>query len=196
MSLKRKNRAGQGDGCHDAPGGDQGVYRYLTDNEAAYWRLAVLFGLGLMIFAIHGLGHLGAWLPRHEPTYPMLDNRMVWTTGRPEGDGLCQVDWLAELAGIPQESLPRLALVHFSEGQQVIAAGIHPRAALLFFQPIPLNLADAEVLAALPGIGPALAARIVGKREELGGFQSLKQLRQVRGIGAKTLENIQDRLTI
>ncbi len=97
---------------------------------------------------------------------------------------------------MPRKELPRLAGVHFTKGKQVIVSSPHPRAALLLLQPVPLNLADVEVLAALPGIGPAMAARIVAKRKELGGFQSMGQLRQVRGIGDKTMKNIQERLTL
>lgn len=187
MNLKRKSRAGQGDGDCGSP----------PDIEAYFWRLIVLFGLACLIIVMHGIGHFGACFPRKNLTPPVFaNNRMAWISGLPEGDGLCQVDWLEKVVGNPQTDLPHLAGVHFSEGQPVFVAAIHPRAALLFFQPVPLNLADLEVLAALPGIGPALAARIVAKREELGGFQNIWQLRQVRGIGAKTLNNIQDLLTL
>src|SRR5262249_29214238 len=52
---------------------------------------------------------------------------------------------------------------------------------------IDVNRAGLEELQRLPGIGPALARRIVDKREQLGGFERIEQLRQVSGIGAKTL---------
>jgi len=157
----------------------------------------VLFGFGLLICAIHGLGHLGEGsLVAAPASHGTDDDLMVWTTGLPAGEGLCRVDWLTTAAGIPDAHIPRLATINFTEERQTIAATIHPRVALLFFQPVPLNRADAEVLAALPGIGPALSARIIAKREELGGFHSLAQLRQVRGLGVKTLQNLQDRLTL
>lgn len=187
MSLNRKSRAGRQEGDDaEAP----------PCCEAHYWRLVVLFGLALLILGLHAVFRFAACFPRQDLNPPSLYDRMVWKTGLPEGEGLCQVDWLEQVTGMPQEELPRLAGVHFTEGRQVIVSSTHPRAALLLLQPIPLNLADVEVLAALPGIGPALAARIVAKREELGGFQSMGQLRQVRGIGDKTLKNLQERLTL
>ncbi len=49
--------------------------------------------------------------------------------------------------------------------------------------PIDLDLADAASLDRLPGIGPALAARIVADRETNGPFASLDGLQRVKGVG-------------
>ena len=48
---------------------------------------------------------------------------------------------------------------------------------------IDLDLADADTLALLPGIGPALAGRIVEDRNRLGAFGGIAGLQRVRGIG-------------
>jgi len=53
-----------------------------------------------------------------------------------------------------------------------------------------LNAASAEELVALPGIGPALAARIVTSRAEHGRFRSPEELTRVSGIGKKSLERL------
>ncbi len=53
--------------------------------------------------------------------------------------------------------------------------------------PLDLNRASAEELAAVPGIGPALAARIVEDRARRGPFPSLDDLRRVRGVGPARL---------
>jgi competence ComEA-like helix-hairpin-helix protein len=50
-----------------------------------------------------------------------------------------------------------------------------------------LNKATPAELEALPGIGPALAARIIAQRKAAGGFRSVEDLLAVRGIGEKTL---------
>jgi hypothetical protein len=48
---------------------------------------------------------------------------------------------------------------------------------------IDLDLADADTLALLPGIGPALAGRIVEDRNRRGAFGGIAGLQRVRGIG-------------
>jgi len=54
---------------------------------------------------------------------------------------------------------------------------------LTFGLPIDVNQAQAEDLVALPGIGPALAQRIVELRRQSGPYPSLSALKRVRGIG-------------
>ncbi len=61
---------------------------------------------------------------------------------------------------------------------------------------IALNEADEERLVKLPGIGPVLAERIVGYRSNHGNFSSLKELKEINGIGPSTLERISGRLKI
>jgi len=53
-----------------------------------------------------------------------------------------------------------------------------------------LNTATEADLCRLPGIGPVLAKRIVEHRRKIGGFKSVEQLLDVKGIGEKKLEQI------
>ena len=52
---------------------------------------------------------------------------------------------------------------------------------------VPVNTAPASELQKLPGIGPTLAERIIAFREQSGGFSSVEQLLEVKGIGPAKL---------
>lgn len=53
-----------------------------------------------------------------------------------------------------------------------------------------VNRANSEELQALPGIGPALAARIVESRRSEGPFRTIDELERVSGIGPVLLERL------
>jgi competence ComEA-like helix-hairpin-helix protein len=56
--------------------------------------------------------------------------------------------------------------------------------------PLDLNRATEDDLDRLPGIGPALAARIVEMRTRRGTFGAVDELRRVRGIGDAMLARL------
>ena len=59
-----------------------------------------------------------------------------------------------------------------------------------------LNQADVVQLQTLPGIGPALAERVVAHREANGLFASVDQLSEVKGIGQRKLEKLRGHLVL
>ena len=56
--------------------------------------------------------------------------------------------------------------------------------------PIDLNRATAEDLDAIPGIGPALAQRIVDYRKAHGPFKQVEDLMEVSGVGPQNLQKL------
>ncbi len=56
--------------------------------------------------------------------------------------------------------------------------------------PLSLATATVEQLDALPGVGPVLARHIVDHRTRHGGFRSVDQLREVRGIGDRRFADL------
>jgi competence protein ComEA len=63
-------------------------------------------------------------------------------------------------------------------------------------RPLNINTATAEQLAALPGIGPVLAERIIAYRTQKGGFVSVDDLDAVSGIGAHLIESLRPYIAV
>ncbi|NBC00694.1 MAG: hypothetical protein GVY15_07525 [Bacteroidetes bacterium] len=59
-----------------------------------------------------------------------------------------------------------------------------------------LNTADAAALQRLPGIGPALAERIMAYRAAHGPFARVSDITRVSGIGPRTLERLAPKATV
>jgi len=62
--------------------------------------------------------------------------------------------------------------------------------------PININTASAAELDALPGIGPALAGRVIDYREQHGPFQTLDELAEVSGISDRMVDELRALITI
>jgi competence protein ComEA len=64
-------------------------------------------------------------------------------------------------------------------------------------RPVNINTADADTLAgSLRGIGRSKAEAIVAYRDENGPFKSVDDLVNVKGIGAKTLEQLRPMIAL
>lgn len=61
---------------------------------------------------------------------------------------------------------------------------------------ININTATFDMLDSLPGVGTVTAHAIVEYREAHGGFQSLDELRKVRGIGQEKFRWLESLVTI
>ena len=80
---------------------------------------------------------------------------------------------------------------------QTAAAQDAPRAAAAAAStPINLNSASVAQLETLPGVGRAVAERIVEYRQKNGGFKKLEDLMNVRGIGEKSFLKLKPLVTV
>lgn len=59
-----------------------------------------------------------------------------------------------------------------------------------------INTASPEELDTLPGVGPAIAQRIIDYRQTNGPFATIEQIMEVRGIGEATFAKLKDRITV
>ena len=62
--------------------------------------------------------------------------------------------------------------------------------------PVNLNTATAAQLEGLPGVGPALAARILEYRQKNGSFKKVEDLMNVKGIGEKSFLKLKPLVTV
>ncbi|HVF57400.1 MAG TPA: helix-hairpin-helix domain-containing protein [Pyrinomonadaceae bacterium] len=62
--------------------------------------------------------------------------------------------------------------------------------------PVSINTAPREQLERLPGIGPALAARIVEHRERYGPFRRAEHLMMVRGISERRFRQMRSLISL
>ena len=85
------------------------------------------------------------------------------------------------------------------EGEQIVVGGaasgqasvVGPMAASdATPPPLDLNAATQDELEGLPGIGPVIAARIIGWRTTNGAFRSVEELGEVSGIGTAILSQV------
>src|SRR5579883_2881961 len=75
--------------------------------------------------------------------------------------------------------------------QRPEAATVAPERAAL-----DLNRATHAELRLLPGVGDSLAERIVDHRRQHGSFRKVDDLRQVSGVGPKTLDRLRPRVAV
>lgn len=96
-------------------------------------------------------------------------------------------DWEAEVAAL---RLKVAAIESLWYAQQASANDVQLNLT------VNINTAGENDLTKLPGIGPALAKRIIRYRNDTGKFSSVEELVNVKGIGSKKLEMVRPYLSL
>lgn len=122
----------------------------------------------------------------NDETVLVIQNPVVAAHYQQEFDRL----YKSATLGIPP-AIQRKIETQRKQCPQMIQA-IDPKVVLT--EPINLNTATQEQLEALPGVGPALAQRIIAARQQQP-FTSLSDLDRIPGVGAKLMEKLRDRVT-
>ena len=92
----------------------------------------------------------------------------------------------AALPGEAGASMPAAAVEPAPLGVEPVPPGAEPAHAAALGRKVSLNHASRAELEGLPGVGPALAARIEAGRP----FRSVRELDRVRGIGKKSFARL------
>jgi competence protein ComEA len=132
---------------------------------------------------------------------PALAERIL--AYRDEIGQFTSVDELNNVSGIGGATLDGLRpLVTLGDGDAsalpdgVVRATVPPLATPSGGDTIALNSATQADLETLPGIGPAMAERIIAYRDEIGQFTTIDELDNVSGIGEATLERLRPLLRL
>ncbi len=156
-------------------------------------RPLVLLALGGLICLVH----LWQW---RRPARPSPPHRYLWLAGGSLAEGLYllpaaattadlyRAAGLAAPSGLPAALPASGAELTLRDGGAPATGPMTNPLRPLFFQAIAVNHADRELLVTVPGIGPALADRIVRHREQNGPYLRPEGLLAVAGIGPRLLD--------
>ena len=81
-------------------------------------------------------------------------------------------------------------------GTRIEAVGQDTKVASAATPPLNLNSATAADLEKLPGIGAAMATRILEYRQKSGGFKKVEELMNIQGIGERNFLKLKPLVTV
>ncbi|MFQ6674075.1 MAG: ComEA family DNA-binding protein, partial [Fidelibacterota bacterium] len=102
----------------------------------------------------------------------------------------------SDVASMAQENRARYLQALETGTLRGISATRGDASGAVFTEKINLNTATEAELMSLPGIGPAMAKRILAYRQNYGDFGSVEDLANVKGIGEKTIGKLRDLVTL
>ena len=118
-------------------------------------------------------------------------------TGIDISDGSVNAGAVADSLKTPAQSAGRGKKTRAKRGKRRVGSdSSSSHASKITNGQININTATVEQFERLPGIGPAMAARIVAGRKALGGFQKITDLLYVRGLGQGKFQAIEPYVTL
>ena len=124
--------------------------------------------------------------------------KQVELKGEVQQPGICEVNWhapmqeiLDQCGGVKETAhLDQMNLTQVPNNGDVIIITKKTTSAC-----ISINTADAKTLDQLPGIGLKMAERIIQERT-IAPFQTLEDIKRVKGIGDKSFEKMKDQICL
>ena len=104
--------------------------------------------------------------------------------------GYVRRTWFPEIFDISESAEEADEVAKIAQERRTVRLAGENIASIITIQKVNLNRALKSELITLPGIGPALADRIIAYRYEFGTFKTIDDLRNVKGVGDKSLEKI------
>jgi competence protein ComEA len=126
------------------------------------------------------------------PPQSIVKDALAAAGGATDEADLERINLAMELSDQQQVHIPRRGEAAPAATSPGGAASSAPSAA----GPININTATVEELDALPGVGPAIAGRIVDYREAYGAFSMIEEIMNVKGIGPATFEEIKEMIAV
>ena len=170
--------------------------------------ILVFLVLALIILAVRFIPFHASFLNENTPSGAHESDVYIWKAETSEGNEGLHVFTREQLAETSPELLPFIPETSTGPGSSSAVTAVQYRSAVprrvdlppevanIFFQPIPINRADKNILRSLPGIGQVLAERIVQRREKYGPFMSKDELLRISGIGPKKFARLVDNITL
>lgn len=97
--------------------------------------------------------------------------------------------------GVYKRSRPMIDVTVDNFGDGIYDNAVKKNALIAIEKKIDINRASIDDLIALNGIGPVLAESIVSYRRSIGHFNSIDEIKNVRGIGDSVFNKIKDRIS-
>jgi competence protein ComEA len=151
------------------------------------WGREMRAGLVFVLVSVAAGGAFRGWQREHRERFDEIVASLVEADARDASSGVAS--HVAASDSVGNAAAPDFRAAGSNRpARRAAAAPLRPAS-------IDVDRASEAELLRLPGIGPALAGRIVAERAAGGAFGGPDGLLRVRGIGPKTLERIRPYLT-